>query len=74
MVHACLRAASSVLLAYQHVLRHKSVGVLSSEKHPLQQLHFKRGVGVFSRVGLFLGDYGTLFFDYPNPGDAYIAS
>ena len=24
-----------------------------------QQLHLKKGVGVFSRVGLFSGDYGT---------------
>ena len=33
-------------------MRHKWVGVL------LQQLHLKKGVGVFSRVSLFLGDYG----------------
>ena len=50
------------------------MGVLSREKHPLQQLHTKRGVGVFSsvgvfsrvgvflRVGLFSGDYGTRLF------------
>ena len=34
------------------------MGVLTREKHPLQQLHLKRGVGVFLRVGLFSGDYG----------------
>ena len=43
-----------------HVLQHKWVGVLSGEKDPLQQLHSKKkGVGLFSRVGLFPRDCGT---------------
>ena len=33
--------------------------VRRERKRPLQQLHSKRGVGLFSRVGLFSGDYGT---------------
>ena len=40
---------SASCLTQQHVLRHKWVGVLSREKHPLQQLHLKRRVGIFSR-------------------------
>ena len=28
-------------------MQHKWMGVLSREKHPLQQLHLKRGAGVF---------------------------
>ena len=36
------------------------MGILSREKQPLQQLHLKKGVRVFSRVGLFSGDYGTI--------------
>ena len=33
------------------------MGILSREK---QQLHSEKGVGVFSRVSLFSGDYGAL--------------
>ena len=38
------------------------MGVLSREKHPLQQLHLKREVGVFSGVGLFSGGYSKTRF------------
>ena len=32
------------------------MGVLSREEYPLQQLHSKKEVGIFLRLGLFLGD------------------
>ena len=32
-----------------------AMSVLSREKHPLHQLHLKKGRGLFSRVGLFYG-------------------
>ena len=35
------------------------MGVTSREKHPLQQLYSKRGVGVFLSVGLFSGVYSN---------------
>ena len=33
--------------------------MLSREKYPLQQVHLKNAGGRISRVGKFLGDYGT---------------
>ena len=48
---------SVLLLTWQHVLRHKWVGVISEslEKHSLQQLHLKKGVGrVFEGELIFL--------------------
>ena len=39
----------------QHVLWHKWVGVLLREKHPLQQLHLKKGDGCIFEGGLIFG-------------------
>ena len=39
----------------KHVLRHKWVGILSREKHPLQQLHLKKGGGRIFEGGLIFG-------------------
>ena len=44
-------------LIYQHVLQQKWVGILSREKHPLQQLHSKKG-GLIFKGRVILRDYG----------------
>ena len=40
-----------------------SASCLEREKHPLQELHSKKGVGLFSRVSLFVRDYSTYLAD-----------
>ena len=50
------------------------MGVLSSNKLPLQQLAVKKGLGVFSRVGVFSRDYGTLVIYYFHPPSKYESS
>ena len=55
---SCCYFGASCLIK-QHALRHKWVGVLSRERHPLQQLHLKKGGGRIFEGGLIFGDYGN---------------
>ena len=51
---ACLHnniSGTCLPLVVQHVLRHKWGGIVSREKHSLQQFHFKKGGGlIFGRL------------------------
>ena len=53
LAQCCFFGASC--LTWQHVLQHKWVGVLSREKHPLQQLHSKKGGERIFEGGLIFG-------------------